>query len=498
LTVEQHQQPQPQQQSSSTSTRRIYHVTEGVKSSHTKRAYHLAFKTFLKATVKNDDLQSLLDTKRDVVESKIIEHITYLKDIRRLTYLSIHVHLSGIFHFFEINDYDLRTKKIKRFLPEDESDYYAKDRPYSVKEIEQILTKCDVRARVAVLLMTSTGMRIGGLRKLQIGDLKKIDEFGLYMIWVYNRSRKDRYYTFTMPECAKAIDEYLEYRKGTGGEDITKVKSPLIRDKFRMEDYFKAPNLISIRTLSHIFEDALKRAGVNQPTVEALSTKSRWQKKRDVMSSHGFHKFFITQCDKAHISFTVREYLSGHQLPYVDASYIRTTEEDRLAEYVKAIDLLTIDPTQRLQTRVKELETGQAQEIARIKAQYTELEAKYKLEHEEWGTVKDEVNELRRMFSAIDNEGLKHKTFDNMYQEVGAVVLDQWNNSGSAYQDKEDGVGPFNSDTYKQWARQQQSDSSRSSTKHRNQSKVKRARPGILHCDTKASMSHFENTAPYL
>lgn len=259
MTVEQqHPQQQPQKQSSTStstsksSTRRIYHVTEGVKSSHTKRAYHLAFKTFLKATVKNDDLQALLDTKRDVVESHIIDHITYLKDVQRLTYLSIQVHLSGIFHFFVINDYDLRTKKIKRFLPEDESDYYAKDRPYSVKEIEQILSKCDVRARACVLIMTSTGMRIGGLKDLQIGDLKKIDEFGLYMIWVYNRSRKDCYYTFTTPECAKAIDEYLEYRKRTGGEDISKDKFPLIRDKFRMEDYFKAPKFISIRTLSHV------------------------------------------------------------------------------------------------------------------------------------------------------------------------------------------------------------------------------------------------------
>ena len=409
MTVEQqHPQQQPQKQSSTStstsksSTRRIYHVTEGVKSSHTKRAYHLAFKTFLKATVKNDDLQALLDTKRDVVESHIIDHITYLKDVQRLTYLSIQVHLSGIFHFFVINDYDLRTKKIKRFLPEDESDYYAKDRPYSVKEIEQILSKCDVRARACVLIMTSTGMRIGGLKDLQIGDLKKIDEFGLYMIWVYNRSRKDCYYTFTTPECAKAIDEYLEYRKRTGGEDISKDKFPLIRDKFRMEDYFKAPKFISIRTLSHVFEDALRRAGVNQPTAAALATKSRWQKKRDVMFSHGFRKFFITQCDKAHISFTVREYLSGHQLPYVDANYIRTTEEERLQEYVKAIPLLTIDPTQRLQKKVKELEGQQAQEIANLKVQLQTYEGELSKSRQFENYAGQMIEKMQSIFNDIE------------------------------------------------------------------------------------------------
>ena len=98
-------------------------------------------------------------------------------------------------------------------MPEDESEHYGRDRPYSIKEIEQILSKCDVRDKVATLVMLSTGMRIGGLRELQIDDIKKIEEYGLYLIWVYNRSGKARYYTFCTPECAVAIDEYLEYRK---------------------------------------------------------------------------------------------------------------------------------------------------------------------------------------------------------------------------------------------------------------------------------------------
>ena len=80
------------------------------------------------------------------------------------------VHLSAIFHFFEISDYaDLKLSKIKRFLPEDESDFYSRNRSYSVTESEKILDKYDVRDRVVVLFMLSTGMRIGGLRKLCYG-----------------------------------------------------------------------------------------------------------------------------------------------------------------------------------------------------------------------------------------------------------------------------------------------------------------------------------------
>jgi integrase len=102
----------------------------------------------------------LLDTKQSIIESTIIDHIKYLHEVRHLGYLSIQTHLSGILRFFAMNDYHLNIKKIRRFLPEDESEYYTKDRHYSVKEIEQILSICDIRAKVAVLLMASTGMRI--------------------------------------------------------------------------------------------------------------------------------------------------------------------------------------------------------------------------------------------------------------------------------------------------------------------------------------------------
>lgn len=149
---------------------RIYDVTEGLRSEHTKKAYANAFNHFLDVTIKNRDLRFLLDTKHSALGPKIIDHITQLKEVEGLSYRSTMVHLSAIFRFFEINDYDdLKRRKIKRFLPEDESDFCSMDRPYSVTEIEKILEKCDVRDRVGVLIMLSTGMHIGGLRGLCYG-----------------------------------------------------------------------------------------------------------------------------------------------------------------------------------------------------------------------------------------------------------------------------------------------------------------------------------------
>jgi integrase len=266
------------------------------------------------------------------------------------------VHLATIFLFFEVNDYNiLNRRKIKRFLPPDESERCGKDRAYSLKEIEQILSKCDVRSRVAVLIMVSAGLRLDGLRlrlrTLQIGHIQKMDEFSLYMIKVYAGTR-DSYYSFCSPEASAAIDEWLAYR--AKHHEQLKDKSPLIRDKCRADSYFRAPKFLSSRGISLIFEGVLKKAKVDP--------------KGEVSRTHGFRKWFITQCDRSGMSFSTREFLSGHRLPNQDPSYIRYAEEDRLAEYVKAIPLLTIDPTQRLRQENQDLRTTQAEEITQLKA----------------------------------------------------------------------------------------------------------------------------------
>jgi hypothetical protein len=119
---------------------RIYSVTDGLRSSHTKTAYRLAFTHFIKTTVKNEDLQALLDYKPRVIESKIIGHIEHLRYVEKLSYWTIQVHCAAIFHFFEMNDVSINRRKIKRFLPPDESEH--SDRHYTVGEIGRILGKC--------------------------------------------------------------------------------------------------------------------------------------------------------------------------------------------------------------------------------------------------------------------------------------------------------------------------------------------------------------------
>ena len=71
---------------------RIYQVTDGLKSQATKETYRYGFNQFISITIKNNDLRVLLDTKQGVIESKIISHIEYLRDTKKLKYWSIQVY----------------------------------------------------------------------------------------------------------------------------------------------------------------------------------------------------------------------------------------------------------------------------------------------------------------------------------------------------------------------------------------------------------------------
>lgn len=315
---------------------RVYKVDEGIPSPNTRLRYRSAFALFLKHCGQTDT--DLIRQDPRFIESQIIDYIRFLTEEKRYRRGSICASVSTILHFFEMNDIILNKKKISRFLPEDVSDH--SDRAYTHDEIRQMLLRCDERSRVVILLMASTGMRIGAIPTLQIGHLEKKAEYGLYKITVYANFPRARYYAFCTPETATAIDSYLAYRKRFG--DPLNKTSPLIREQFEVDDPFIAanPKPIAHRTVAYLIDEILKRSGL---------------KTKEVMRSHGFRKFAITMMKKARVDYSDREFLVGHRYSRgLDVNYDRTNEEDRLQEYLKSVELLTISAENRLRKEIQD------------------------------------------------------------------------------------------------------------------------------------------------
>jgi integrase len=344
----------------------VYDVTEGIASPETRRKYAYNFQCFL-SHFDGITPETLLQKEPKVTEAMIIQWIKYLSGVRKQKHDTIHNEVAAVIHFFEWNDVIMNKRKINRSIPQDAE--IRQDRHYTHEEIQRILEKCDERSKVIILLMASTGMRLGALPGLKFCDISNIPDYNLYKIQVYARTR-DSYYTFATPECSKSIDAYRVFRE-IKGETITD-NAPLIREQFDIRLRFAAakPIPVQIRGLETILFRLLRRA-------EAKSDS--------VMRSHGLRKFYVSQCIKAGMDYNAREYLVGHKHSRgLDVHYDRTTEQDRLQEYLKAVDLLTINSEYRIKQ---------------------ELEEKYKdyalVPKQEWESIKEDLFLLRKVLDSV-------------------------------------------------------------------------------------------------
>jgi len=337
--------------------RTVYPVTEGINSPQTKKKYDYYLKCFLKHFA-IESQEALLDLKDPrLIEGMVIRYIKYLAEERHLVYSSIYNRIAAVLHFFEMNDVLLNKRKIHKFIPPNESSH--EDRPYTIEEIQRILDHSNERNRVIFLLMTSTGMRIGAIDGIRFGDLIEIPEYKLYKITVHASSKRDRYYTFCTPECAIAINEYRKYRERYG--EVINKDAPLIRDNFdtTLHYHCEHPQKMTGKGLVSIVDRIVSRAGVAND---------------EVMRSHGFRKRYVTIMKNCKVDYSDREYLVGHKRSRgLDINYDRSTIEDRLSEYCKAIDSLTINQEHKLKSRISELENHHAAEWNVLKSEMEQM-----------------------------------------------------------------------------------------------------------------------------
>jgi integrase len=156
----------------------------------------------------------------DNAENKIIQFISEVKK-KGKSHGAIQNYLAPIKLYYSIHDVTLNTKKIDRFLPEQRK--HRKDRAYTHEEISKLLQICDERMKVVILLMASSGIRIGSIPNLRIRHLQDNN------LTVYEGD-KEEYLTFMTSECQKTIDNYIDMRSRYG-EKIND-NSFLIREQF--------------------------------------------------------------------------------------------------------------------------------------------------------------------------------------------------------------------------------------------------------------------------
>ena len=378
-----------------------YHnFVESFKSEATKKVYVKSFASFLEFLQEQQEqelkvLLLLQQNNQKDIENLIISYILKLRK-EGYAYSSINTMISGITYFFSIHDIVLNKKKICRYMGEHVKT--VKDRAYTREEIKKIFECCNLKNKIIVSLMTSTGCRIGAIAKLKISDIKFIEKEKIHQIYFYTNT-KEEYFSFCSYECSKYIDEYLDLRKRCG--ETINDNSPLIRDDFQQDDLLKAENPKPITTynLTFYIRKVLIASGLRNP----IKMEFRGQKKKmrkQVAASHGFRKFTMTTMANARISPEIREMLLGHSIG-LSNSYYRPTVEEMLNEYLKVVNDLIINPSHRLSKQVQELKEKNQDSEYVIKGKLQEKEEQIKKLEESVAFLSDKFNAF--LLSQPDN-----------------------------------------------------------------------------------------------
>jgi integrase len=298
--------------------------------------------------------------------------------------------------FFNHYDLELPAKDLKFIrnkLPKGNARTIEKD--MDIDTIRTILQHLDVKGKALVLVLASSGMRIGEALSLSLDDLDLKAKPAVITIRGENSKTGDSRITFMSAEASQAVAEWLkvrsDYIKSSAKRNNGFVKHGIGTAKTGEDDGRLFP--FSDQNASTMWDNAVEKAG--------LFSRDKGTNRKQ-LHYHQLRKFFISQLSLL-ISKEVAEMLAGHS-GYLTGSYRRYTKKQLAEEYLKGQHLLTIQAPKELQ----EMES--------------EFKAKMQNHSEIIENIVRENIQLKQQIARMDEENkLEMAKIHKEYQEVVAV-----------------------------------------------------------------------------
>ena len=263
-------------------------------------------------------------------EEKVDGFIDYALDSLKLSHSTTRSHTFGIKKWLELSGVEVNWKKID--LPT-ATETVEEDRAPTKEDLKKLLNHAgSARDRFVIFAATSSGLRIGTLLSLKVGDVDLSYPDVARLTVERRRGRKfssrgraagKLFVTWITPEAKQGLEAYLLEREGAG--EVLTSESPLI------SDYNYKGSFISVEAYEKVWYRILKRAGLAQKS-------NRYY----MLHLHTLRKYFRSNCIGVDASY--REKWMGHKGLYLDMSYFRAEETLHLMEYRKTITHLTIYP----------------------------------------------------------------------------------------------------------------------------------------------------------
>jgi integrase len=317
----------------------------------------------------------------------------------------------------------INWKKVARGMPRARK--FALDRIPTVEEIRRLCEYPDRRIKAIIYTMASSGIRVGAFNYLQWKHITPLSNSGGDIIaaqmLIYPGDPAEEYYTFCSPEAYNELKNWMQYREDCG-EKIS-GESWLMRDIWQTHrmDYgakfglAENPKKLEAIAVKRIIERALWEQGIRKPL--PMGTKHHEWK-----PAHGFRKFFKTKAEQVMLPLHV-EMLLGHDTG-LSMSYYRPSSKTLLEDYLKAIDLLTINADRTiLQKRVAELTERSKEENYIIKGKLFEKDEEIRSMKEELSSMRAEMNDVLEVLKIAKSKNGMIGKDRTMLDEQGRVTF---------------------------------------------------------------------------
>lgn len=281
--------------------------------------------------------------------SQIVRFLQYQKERvenKEITSGTLKNFVKSLKVFCEMADISIPWKKITRGLPNARQS--ANDRAPTIEEIQKLLGYPDRRIKPIVYTMISSGIRLGAwdyLRWKHIIPMR--DEKGeiLAAKTIVYAGEHDEYYSFITPEAYSSLLDWIKFREEYG-EKVSQ-ESWLMRDIWQTTNVkygakwglATCPKKLNSYAIKRILERGLWSQGLRK-------ILENGEKRHAYKAAHGFRKFYKTRTEQVMRPLNV-EITLGHDIG-LSGSYYKPTEKEVLEDYLKAVNLLTINSTEKI------------------------------------------------------------------------------------------------------------------------------------------------------
>ena len=314
-----------------------------------------------------DEVIELAKNRPKDLEQLLIQFVHWLRS-RGVSGSTIRQHVQAVKHLLVMNDLGtaINWDKLSKMMPKARK--IGMDRAPTKEEIRKLLEYADVRLRALILLLCSSGIRIGSVEYLRWKHVKPVeykDQKFAKLIVPVSKGDNEVYITFMTPEAYEALLEYRRMREAEG-EKIT-PDSPLIRVvKWSKSEAKGIPLPANSKTLRNEIHKLWEKAGLRERS---------GGRPHEVKAVHGFRKFFATRLENAGVGRSMVETLLGHKISVV-SNYFKPSERELLEAYTKAIKELTISEVLESKAELQKKLEERDRRIAELEREYLALQNK--------------------------------------------------------------------------------------------------------------------------